>query len=65
MASFLMGSLSPTNVLLFFEKGTLFDVIYALRHNRMIFLGWNARFVFLYVFLEVDIYHLHKMSGKI
>ena len=65
MASFLMGSLSPTNVLLFFEKGTLFDVIYALRHNRMIFLGWNARFVFLYVFLEVDIYNLHKMSGKI
>lgn len=31
MASFLMGSLSPTNVLLFLEKGSLFDVIYALQ----------------------------------
>ena len=56
MASFLMGSLSPTNVLLFLEKGSLFDVIYALQHNRMISFVGNARFVFLYVFLELDIY---------
>ena len=50
MASFLMGSLSPTNVLLFLEKGSLFDVIYALQHNRMISFSWKCSFCFFYMY---------------
>ena len=56
MTSFFIGSFRPTTVLLFFEKGTLFDVIYALQHNRMISFCWKCSFCFLYVFLELDIY---------
>ena len=65
MASFLMGSLSPTNVLLFLEKGSLFDVIYALQHNRMISFSRKCSFCFFICIFGVRYLHLHEMSGKI